>query len=76
LTLNLNPCQLNCFDAALGQQGTEPDLRIYAVVHRCEVVMLEFASFTEGGSSRLFRLYVFEPKHREPTSGLEPLTCS
>jgi hypothetical protein len=38
--------------------------------------MLEFASFTEGGSSRLFCLDVLVPEHREPTSGLEPLTCS
>ena|SRR5215208_1047826 len=40
----------------MDQQGTEPDLRIYAVVHRCEVVVLEFASLGEGGKSRLFCL--------------------
>jgi hypothetical protein len=36
--------------------------------------MLEFASFSEGGKSRLFCLDVLVPVHREPTSGLEPLT--
>jgi hypothetical protein len=35
--------------------------------------MLEFASFSEGGKSRLFCLVVLVPVHREPTSGLEPL---
>jgi hypothetical protein len=49
---------------ALGQQGTEPDLRIYAVVHRCEVVVHKFASFSEGGKSRLFRLDVLVPVYR------------
>jgi hypothetical protein len=39
-----------------------------------EVVMLGFASFTEGGSSRLFCLDVLVSEHRKPTSGLEPLT--
>jgi hypothetical protein len=38
--------------------------------------VLEFASFDEGGKSRLFCLEVLVPVHREPTSGLEPLTCS
>src|SRR5829696_3839672 len=50
--------KLHSWVTTLGQQGTEPDLRIYAVVHRCEVVVLEFASFTEGGKSRLFCLDV------------------
>jgi hypothetical protein len=41
--------------------------------------VLKFASFSEGGKSRLFCLDVLGPVHRvqrEPTSGLEPLTCS
>jgi hypothetical protein len=38
--------------------------------------MLEIASFSEGGKSRLFCLDVLVPVHREPMSGLEPLTCS
>src|SRR5829696_2440396 len=38
--------------------------------------MLEFASFTEGGSSRPFCRDVLVPEHREPTSGLELLSCS
>jgi hypothetical protein len=38
--------------------------------------MLEFASYTEGSSSRLFCLDILVPEHREPTSGLEPLSCS
>ena len=39
----------------LGQQGSKREpLQAYAVVHRREVVMLEFASFSEGGTSRLF----------------------
>ena len=42
----------------------EPNLPIYAVVHRCEVVVLEFASFRESGKSRLFRLDVLVPVHR------------
>ena len=42
----------------LGQQGTEPDLRIYAVVHRYEVVVLTFAALDEGGISRPFCLDV------------------
>jgi hypothetical protein len=40
--------------------------------------MLEVTSFSEGGKSRLFCLDVLVSgtEHREPTSGLEPLTCS
>jgi len=60
----------------LGQQGAEPDLRVYAVAHRCEVVVLTFASLGEGGISRLFCLDVLVPVQREPTSELEPLSCS
>jgi hypothetical protein len=36
--------KLHSWVTTLGQQGTEPDLRVYAVVHRCEVVGLTFAS--------------------------------
>ena len=36
--------------------------------------MLEFASFSEGGKSRQKSLDFLVPVHREPTSGLEPLT--
>jgi hypothetical protein len=36
--------------------------------------VLEFASLGERGKSRLFCLEVLVPVHREPTSGLEPLT--
>jgi hypothetical protein len=38
--------------------------------------VLEFASFSEGGKSKLFYLEVLVPVHREPKSGLEPLCCS
>jgi len=63
--------------ATLSQQGAKREpLRAYAVVHRCQVVVLEFASFDEGGKSRLFCLEVLVPVHREPKSGLEPLSCS
>src|ERR671910_3664262 len=55
--------KLHSWVTTLGQQGTEPDLRTYAVVHRCEVVVLEFASFSEGGKSRLFCLDVLVPVH-------------
>jgi hypothetical protein len=39
-----------------------------------EVVVLEFASCSEGGKSRLFCVDVLVPVHSEPTSGLEPLS--
>jgi hypothetical protein len=39
--------QLQVLDA-VGYEGAKPDLRIYAVVHPRELVMFEFASFTEG----------------------------
>ena len=38
--------------------------------------MLAFASLSESAKSRLFCLDFLVPVHREPTSGLEPLTCS
>ena len=56
--------KLHSWVTTLGQQGTEPDLRIYAVVHRREVVVLEFASCSEGGKSRVFCLDVLVPVHR------------
>ena len=50
---------------ALGAQGTKLKAgRAFVVEHRCEVVVLEFASFSEGGKSRLFRLDVLVPVHR------------
>jgi hypothetical protein len=59
----LPECELH-FSGSFGQQGTEPDLRIYAVVHRCEVVVLEFASFSEGGIATPFCLDVLVPVQR------------
>src|SRR5215208_4250189 len=56
--------KLHSWVTTLGQQGTEPDLRIYAVVHRREVVVLKFASCSEGGKSRLFRLDFLAPVQR------------
>ena len=53
--------QLHYWVTTLGQQGTEPDLRIYAVVHRCQVVGLTFASLGKGGISKPFRLDVLVP---------------
>src|ERR687890_828697 len=50
--------RLHSWVTTLGQQGTEPDLRIYAVVHRCQVVVLTFAALGEGGISRPFCLDV------------------
>jgi hypothetical protein len=38
--------------------------------------VLEFASCSEGGKSMFFCVDVLVPVHSEPTSGLEPLTCS
>jgi hypothetical protein len=58
------PLQRQTLGAALGQNGTEPDLGIYAVVHRCEVVVLKFDSFVEGGKSKLFCLDVLVSVHR------------
>ena len=56
--------KLHSLVTTLGQQDTESDLRIYAVVHRCEVVVLTFASLGEGGISRPFCLDVLVPVHR------------
>src|SRR5918993_4450807 len=50
--------KLHSWVTTLGQQGTEPDLRMYAVVHRCEVVVLTFAALGEGSISRPFCLDV------------------
>src|SRR5215218_4394597 len=59
------PLQRQMLGVPLGQQGAKREpLRAYAVVHRCQVVVLEFASFSEGGKSRLFRLDVLVPVHR------------
>jgi len=53
------------FGTTLGRQGAKRGpLRAYAVVHGRKVVMLEFASFTEGGKSRLFCLDVLVPVQR------------
>src|SRR5215218_5921893 len=51
------PKHLQALDA-VGYEGAEPDLRIYAVVHRCEVVVLTFAALGEGGNSGPFCLDV------------------
>src|SRR5215208_4947047 len=56
--------KLHSWVTTLGQQGTEPYLRIYAVVHRREVVGLTFASFGEGGISRPFCFDVLGPVQR------------
>jgi hypothetical protein len=59
-----NPCQFQALDA-LGDQSTERQAGLtFAVVHRREVVVLEFASFSKGGKSRLFCLDVLVPVHR------------
>src|SRR5919107_2173462 len=50
--------KLHSWVTTLGQQGTEPDLRVYAVPHRCEVVVLAFAALGEGSISRPFCLDV------------------
>src|SRR5215213_4892335 len=52
------------FGTTLAQQGAEPDLRIYAVVHRREVVVLTFAALGEGGILRPFCLDVLVPVQR------------
>jgi hypothetical protein len=39
-------------------------LLVFAVAHRPEVVVLEFASLSEGSISRLFCLDVLVPVHR------------
>src|SRR5215212_4983407 len=57
------PKHLQALDA-VGYEGAEPDLRIYAVVHRREVVVLTFAALGEGGISRPFCLDVLVPVQR------------
>src|SRR4029453_9545782 len=56
--------KLHSWVTTLGQQGTEPDLRIYAVVHRCELVMLELSSVSKGDKSRPLCLDFLVPVHR------------
>src|SRR5215208_4245757 len=40
--------KLHSWVTALGQQGTEPDLRIYAVAHRCERIRAILQTHPQG----------------------------
>ena len=48
--------KLHSWVTTLGQQGTEPDLRIYAVVHRCERIRAVLRTRPQGSlRSRQFQ---------------------
>jgi|SRR5215216_5303122 len=57
--------QLQVLDTT-GYQSTELQASgLFVVAHRKEVIVLKFASFGEGGISRLFCLVVLVPVQRE-----------
>jgi len=65
--------KLHSWVTALGQQGTEPDLRIYAVVHRCEGIHAVLqralrALYALANSNRSAPLSVSRAQNRKPFS--------